>query len=104
MTLTAGTRLDRYEITGLIGRGAMGEVYRDIGQEPIRLEARQDNTLVGVCQVLVAMGDVERLGARLREGRISLCVDLALTHTADDHAWPRRVAPGRANQPFHVGP
>ncbi len=28
MTLTAGTRLDRYEITGLIGRGAMGEVYR----------------------------------------------------------------------------
>jgi serine/threonine protein kinase len=28
MPLTTGTRLDRYEIIGLIGRGAMGEVYR----------------------------------------------------------------------------
>lgn len=28
MTLTTGTRLDRYEIASLIGRGAMGEVYR----------------------------------------------------------------------------
>ena len=28
MTLTIGTRLDRYEIASLIGRGAMGEVYR----------------------------------------------------------------------------
>lgn len=36
---------------------------------------------------LGTMGDVERLAARLREGRISLCVDLALNHTADDHAW-----------------
>lgn len=36
---------------------------------------------------LGTMADVERLAARLREGRISLCVDLALNHTADDHAW-----------------
>ena len=28
MSLTSGTRLDRYEIASLIGRGAMGEVYR----------------------------------------------------------------------------
>jgi hypothetical protein len=28
MTLAPGTSLNRYEITGLIGRGAMGEVYR----------------------------------------------------------------------------
>lgn len=36
---------------------------------------------------LGTMADVERLASRLREGRISLCVDLALNHTADDHAW-----------------
>ena len=28
MALTIGTRIDRYEITGLLGKGAMGEVYR----------------------------------------------------------------------------
>jgi serine/threonine protein kinase/Tol biopolymer transport system component len=28
MSLASGTRLDRYEITGFIGKGAMGEVYR----------------------------------------------------------------------------
>jgi serine/threonine protein kinase len=28
MTLTSGTRLGTYQITGLIGAGGMGEVYR----------------------------------------------------------------------------
>ena len=28
MTLAAGTRLDAYEILGLLGAGGMGEVYR----------------------------------------------------------------------------
>ena len=36
---------------------------------------------------LGTMADVESLAARLRASRISLCVDLALNHTADDHVW-----------------
>jgi len=43
---------------------------------------------------LGTMADVERLAARLREGRISLCVDLALNHTADDHAWAQAARDG----------
>jgi lipid II:glycine glycyltransferase (peptidoglycan interpeptide bridge formation enzyme) len=31
----------------------MGEVYRDIGQEPIRLEAREDGKIIGICQAIV---------------------------------------------------
>ncbi len=31
----------------------MGEVYRDIGEEPIRLEIREANQLVGICQAIV---------------------------------------------------
>ena len=47
---------------------------------------------------LGTMADVERLAARLRDGRISLCVDLALNHTADDHAWARAA---RAGDPYY---
>ncbi len=43
---------------------------------------------------LGSMADVERLAARLREARISLCVDLALNHTADDHPWARAARDG----------
>lgn len=31
----------------------MGEVYRDIGQEPIRLEVRDGERIVGICQTIV---------------------------------------------------
>ncbi|MFH1670106.1 MAG: peptidoglycan bridge formation glycyltransferase FemA/FemB family protein [Patescibacteria group bacterium] len=31
----------------------MGEVYRDIGEEPLRLEMREGNELVGICQAIV---------------------------------------------------
>ncbi len=31
----------------------MGEVYRDIGQEPIRIEVREDNVITGVAQAIV---------------------------------------------------
>ncbi|MFA7681734.1 MAG: peptidoglycan bridge formation glycyltransferase FemA/FemB family protein [Candidatus Peribacteraceae bacterium] len=31
----------------------MGEVYRDVGEEPVRLEAREGNDLVGICQAVV---------------------------------------------------
>ncbi len=47
---------------------------------------------------LGTMADVERLAARLRDARISLCVDLALNHTADDHAWARAA---RAGDPYY---
>ncbi len=30
----------------------MGEVYRDIGQEPIRLEIREDGHIIGICQAI----------------------------------------------------
>ena len=43
---------------------------------------------------LGTMADVERLAARLRDARISLCVDLALNHTADDHSWARAARAG----------
>ena len=43
---------------------------------------------------LGTMDDVERLAARLRDGRISLCVDLALNHTADDHHWAQAARAG----------
>ncbi len=31
----------------------MGEVYRDIGQEPVRLELRENGTITGICQAIV---------------------------------------------------
>ncbi|NLG06875.1 aminoacyltransferase, partial [Candidatus Peribacteria bacterium] len=31
----------------------MGEVYRDTGQEPMRLEIREGNTLIGICQAII---------------------------------------------------
>ncbi len=31
----------------------MGEVYRDIGQEPVRLEVRDDGNIVGICQAIL---------------------------------------------------
>jgi lipid II:glycine glycyltransferase (peptidoglycan interpeptide bridge formation enzyme) len=31
----------------------MGEVYRDCGQEPIRLVAKEDNAIVGICQAIL---------------------------------------------------
>ena len=43
---------------------------------------------------LGSMADVERLAERLRAGGISLCVDLALNHTADDHRWARAARAG----------
>ncbi|MGW8280033.1 alpha-amylase family glycosyl hydrolase [Sphingomonas aurantiaca] len=46
---------------------------------------------------LGTMADVERLAARLRAGRISLCVDLALNHTADDHPWAKAAQAGDAH-------
>ncbi len=47
---------------------------------------------------LGTMADVDKLTERLRAARISLCVDLALNHTADDHRWARAA---RAGDPFY---
>lgn len=43
---------------------------------------------------LGTMADVEMLCERLRARRISLCVDLALNHTADDHVWAQAAKAG----------
>lgn len=43
---------------------------------------------------LGTMVDVEALAERLRQARISLCVDLALNHTADEHEWARAARAG----------
>lgn len=43
---------------------------------------------------LGSMADLAALAARLRAGGISLCVDLALNHTADDHRWARAACAG----------
>ncbi|WP_445191689.1 alpha-amylase family glycosyl hydrolase [Sphingomonas sp. Tas61C01] len=40
------------------------------------------------------IADLEALTARLRSAGISLCVDFALNHTADDHDWARRARAG----------
>lgn len=47
---------------------------------------------------LGTMADVERLCERLRASRISLCVDLAINHTADDHVW---ALAARAGDPYY---
>lgn len=43
---------------------------------------------------LGTMDDVEVLAARLRKAGISLCVDLPLNHTADDHPWAKAARSG----------
>jgi amylosucrase len=50
--------------------------------------------------------DLEALTARLRAAGISLCADLVLNHTADDHAWALAARRGdpRYRQYFHVFP
>lgn len=44
------------------------------------------------------IADLDALTARLRRAGISLCADLVLNHTADDHAWARAA---RAGDPHH---
>ena len=43
---------------------------------------------------LGTMGDLEALGADLRDRGIALCVDLVLNHTAREHRWARLAAAG----------
>jgi len=52
MTLTAGTKLGSYEITGAIGAGGMGEVYRSDRRNKLKNVAEE---------MTIAMGT--RLGA-----------------------------------------
>jgi amylosucrase len=50
--------------------------------------------------------DLDALSARLRDAGISLCADLVLNHTADDHAWALAVRRGetRYRDYFHIFP
>jgi amylosucrase len=43
---------------------------------------------------LGTMDDLERLAAALRARGMSLCIDLVLNHTADDHEWAIKAAAG----------
>ena len=43
---------------------------------------------------LGSMRDLERLAARLRKARISLCADLVLNHVADQHPWAMAATQG----------
>lgn len=68
----------------------MGEVYRDIGQEPVRLELRDGGSLVGICQAIVVPA---RRGRHLSipygpilsdHGNLPLLLD-ALAEIAQEH-------------------
>jgi amylosucrase len=50
--------------------------------------------------------DLEALTARLRDAGISLCADLVLNHTADDHRWAQAARAGDAHHRayYHVFP
>ncbi len=45
--------LKAQRFTPFLQSWTMGEVYRDIGQEPIRLEMRHGNDIQGICQAIV---------------------------------------------------
>ncbi len=45
--------LSKQEYSPFMQSWTMGEVYRDIKEEPIRLEMREGDNLVGICQALV---------------------------------------------------
>lgn len=45
--------LSRQLFSPFLQSWTMGEVYRDIGQEPVRLEVRSDGEIRGICQAIV---------------------------------------------------
>lgn len=45
--------LKKQRFTPFLQSWTMGEVYRDIGQEPVRLEVRDNGTILGICQAIV---------------------------------------------------
>ena len=55
---------------------------------------------------LGSMQDLERLAARLREGGISLCLDLVMNHVALEHGWAARARAGdeKYRRYFHLFP
>jgi serine/threonine protein kinase len=63
MPLAAGTKLDSYEVLGLLGAGGMGEVYR----------ARDSKLKREVAiKVLPSFVSRDRPAARSREGKVAL--------------------------------
>ena len=60
MTITEAVNQDQWDsflasqkYSPFLQRWTMGEVYRDIGEEPVRLEMREGNELVGICQAII---------------------------------------------------
>ncbi|MBM3227836.1 peptidoglycan bridge formation glycyltransferase FemA/FemB family protein [Candidatus Peribacteria bacterium] len=66
----------------------MGEVYRDCGQEPVRLVAKRDNEIVGICQAILV--DAKR-GRHLavHYGPVISCKLLALSY---EQIWSEIIA------------
>src|SRR3989338_7104014 len=70
----------------------MGEVFRDIGQEPIRLEVRENGVIVGICLAIVVPARRGRhlmvqYGPIVSGERVAVSDQLmdALRNTAKDH-------------------
>ena len=88
MALSSGTRLGAYEITGLIGAGGMGEVYR-----------ATDTTLgrdVAIKTLPSALSaDPERLARFEREAKLLAALNhahIASVYTLDEHDGTRYLA------------
>lgn len=45
--------LSKQQFRPFLHSWTMGEVYKAVGQEPIRLEIKEDNELVGICQAIL---------------------------------------------------
>lgn len=100
----------------------MGEVYRDIGQEPIRLEVRNGENIVGICQailvparrgkhLMVQYGPViiesckhEAISTLIQELK-KIAKDRGCSFIRISPFWPKEdapVTPGTVSAPLHL--
>jgi len=82
--------LSRQRFSPFLQSWTMGEVYRDIGQEPIRLELHDDDAIVGICQAIVVPARRGRhlmvqYGPVVQSGDVLKPLIAALSDAAADH-------------------